>query len=313
MGNDIKSVQAKEMRTNSHILKAGFTLIELSIVLVIIGLLVGGVLVGQDLIKAAEIRSQIQQVEKYNSAVNTFRVKYNAIPGDIAEPNASGFGFKARGTQIGQGDGSGLLEGYDFGGNSSLFVNGETTMFWVDLSTAGLIDGGFNTATATATLSLTSSQIPLYFPRAKIGNGNYISVVSGAPMPLAWRSSNDLTSPYNYYIISAMNAVVGVSQPSANNGITVQQAYSIDSKIDDGFPQSGIITAKYINTVSGSTWVYLSGTTILYDNTTPYTTATTASATTCFDNGNVNGATQQYSISQNGGNGINCALMIRFQ
>ncbi len=47
----------------------GFTLIELSIVLVIIGLIIGGVLVGKDLIKAAEIRATISQINKYNHAV----------------------------------------------------------------------------------------------------------------------------------------------------------------------------------------------------------------------------------------------------
>ncbi|MCC7259610.1 MAG: type II secretion system protein, partial [Alphaproteobacteria bacterium] len=41
----------------------GFTLVELSIVMVIIGLIVGGVLVGQNLIKAAEMRATIQQIE----------------------------------------------------------------------------------------------------------------------------------------------------------------------------------------------------------------------------------------------------------
>lgn len=44
--------------------QSGFTLIELSIVLVIIGLIVGGVLVGRDLIKAAEVRAQVSQIEK---------------------------------------------------------------------------------------------------------------------------------------------------------------------------------------------------------------------------------------------------------
>src|SRR5271163_852919 len=70
-----------------------FTLIELSIVLVIIGLIVGGVLVGQDLIKAAEIRATVAQVEKYNAAVNTFRTKYNGIPGDIVNTQAAAFGL----------------------------------------------------------------------------------------------------------------------------------------------------------------------------------------------------------------------------
>src|ERR1700691_726671 len=92
--------------------QSGFTLIELSIVLVIIGLIVGGVLVGQDLIRAAEVRATISQIEKYNTAVNTFRGKYNnSIPGDMNSANASTFGFAARGAFAGEGDGNGVIEG----------------------------------------------------------------------------------------------------------------------------------------------------------------------------------------------------------
>src|ERR1700735_3151873 len=71
----------------------GFTLIELSIVLVIIGLIVGGILTGQDLIKAAEQRATLAQVEKYNTAVNTFRNKFGGIPGDLASATAVNFGL----------------------------------------------------------------------------------------------------------------------------------------------------------------------------------------------------------------------------
>src|SRR6202167_3238935 len=94
--------------------QSGFTLIELSIVLVIIGLIVGGVLVGQDLIRAAEIRATISQIEKYNTAVNTFRGKFNAIPGDMNLVTATTFGFSSGGTRsstAGQGDGNGVLDG----------------------------------------------------------------------------------------------------------------------------------------------------------------------------------------------------------
>ena len=72
---------------------SGFTLIELSIVLVIIGLIVGGVLVGQNLIAAATVRAQITQIEKYNQAVNTFYGKYQALPGDMNVATASQYGF----------------------------------------------------------------------------------------------------------------------------------------------------------------------------------------------------------------------------
>jgi prepilin-type N-terminal cleavage/methylation domain-containing protein len=60
----------------------GFTLVEIAIVLVVIGLLVGAILVGRDLIHAAELRSVLSDVEKFKTAANTFRLKYNCLPGD---------------------------------------------------------------------------------------------------------------------------------------------------------------------------------------------------------------------------------------
>lgn len=80
----------------SHRKIRGFTLIEMSIVLVVIGLIVGGVLVGQDLIRAAGVRATITQIEKYNTATNTFREKYGALPGDINGNIALSFGFTGR-------------------------------------------------------------------------------------------------------------------------------------------------------------------------------------------------------------------------
>ena len=57
----------------------GFSLVELSIVLVILGLLVGGVLGGQALIRSSEIRSLIVDKDKYITAVQTFKNKYNGL------------------------------------------------------------------------------------------------------------------------------------------------------------------------------------------------------------------------------------------
>lgn len=75
-------------------LTAAFTLIELSVVLVVIGLIVGGVLVGQDLIKAAAIRATVTQVEQFNTAANTFFGKYGYLPGDMPNPPAGELGFR---------------------------------------------------------------------------------------------------------------------------------------------------------------------------------------------------------------------------
>ena len=62
--------------------KRGFTLIELSIVLVIIGLLVGGILVGQSLIDSAKINSMIRQVQQVDIAQGVFYQKFKQLPGD---------------------------------------------------------------------------------------------------------------------------------------------------------------------------------------------------------------------------------------
>ena len=68
---------------NDNMNKQGFTLLELSIVLVVIGLIVGGTVVGKDLIRASELNSIITQQNKIQIALNTFKLKYNVIPGDM--------------------------------------------------------------------------------------------------------------------------------------------------------------------------------------------------------------------------------------
>jgi type II secretory pathway pseudopilin PulG len=108
----------------------GFTLIELSIMLVIIGLIIGGVLVGQSLISAATVRAQITQIEKYNTAANTFYGKYGYLPGDIPDPTASSFGFASRGVNAGEGDGNGVIEsGFCVEALEAALMNGAPDIF----------------------------------------------------------------------------------------------------------------------------------------------------------------------------------------
>ena len=87
------------MKTYSK--KSAFSLIELSIVLIIIGLLIAGITGGASLIKSATLRAVMTEARNYNTAVNSFYVAYNAYPGDYTVNFASGV---ATG-YIGDGDG----------------------------------------------------------------------------------------------------------------------------------------------------------------------------------------------------------------
>ncbi len=279
----------------------GFTLIELSIVLVIIGLIVGGVLTGQSLIAAAAVRAQITQIEKFNTAANTFYGKYGYLPGDMPSAPAAQFGFVSRGAYAGEGDGNGILEGNasnSAGGNSGITAEcGENITFWVDLSTAKIIDGGFATATEATppgNIYLTSSPpISAYIPDAKIGNGNSVYIYS--------------YDGRNYFGISSVN-IIGYGLGSVPT-MTVSQAYNIDKKVDDGLPQSGNLLAQYQTNVIGFP-IWSNGVSAANG---PYTTATTGSSTTCYDNGGSSSNPMTYSINQNNGSGANCGISWHMQ
>jgi prepilin-type N-terminal cleavage/methylation domain-containing protein len=208
--------------------RSGFTLIELSIVLVIIGLIVGGVLVGQDLVKAASLRSQIGQIEKYRTAVNTFLTKYNGMPGDLAQ--AANFGFAARTGNAGQGDNNRLLESCA-SGVSNTTAGCETTLFWRDLSSASFIDSSFSTAT-NAVATMTSAQAPNYFPSSKLDSASSVVVVY-----------DEVNNHQNYFYIARINSTSGAGAYSIGYGLTPNDTYNMDLKTDDGIPGSGTVVA----------------------------------------------------------------------
>lgn len=300
----------------------GFTLIELSIVLVVIGLVVGGVLVGQDLIRAAYVRAQITQIEKFNTAVNTFYGKYQALPGDMNLATAQTFGFSTtgRGGGPGLGDGNGVLE-ESIGASQatgSYPGGGEQAMFWVDLSSSvagGLIDGGFNTASfGTPAMMWPPTYLPAYlasyFPAAKIGGGNYICAASGGYYE--WLTNSPGTGDGRNYFVICNIQYISLGLVYGTMGLTVSQAYNIDNKTDDGLPQSGRVMA-----VSTNGWAPLG--TSAYNPTTlgPVVggdgVSTPSSSTTCYDNGGSAGKTETYSMEVSGGANLNCWLSFRMQ
>ncbi len=111
--------------------QSGFTLIEIAIVMVIIGLLLGGVLKGQEMITNARLKNVVNDFNGISAAIFSYQDRYNALPGD--DPNAAGrWGTGAIGT---------MGDGVVAGAYTDVLATVETGIFWEHLHESGLISG----------------------------------------------------------------------------------------------------------------------------------------------------------------------------
>lgn len=209
---------------------AGFTLIEISVVLVIIGLIVGGILVGRDLIRGAEIRAQVTQIEKYNTALNAFKIKYNCMPGDCLASADFGLGAVAN-----LANGNGVIDCDDGGVFPSAPMCGELSNFWVQLSAANLVDGHYTDALTVPTYPVPGVHSP---PLKMKGMG-----LNGNPGGGVWLSSfnpfpGGMTKMDNW-LLTTFTHMTG---PNQTAGVYLPyETYMVDLKIDDGLPLAGIM------------------------------------------------------------------------
>jgi prepilin-type N-terminal cleavage/methylation domain-containing protein len=243
---------------------AGFTLVELSIVLVIVGLLAGGILVGRDMIHAAVVRAQVSQIERYNQAVLTFRLKFDALPGDLTDP--AKFGLTASAALAtglsGFGNGNGVIDsdkmytqpyyycGYT--GHDPAIRNQicEEPFFWLSLQDAGLLDQALP-ACDVGSLTMNAGGYFLNgcgLPRARIAGGGQ----SGYLYNNTFSQSGPLVSITNfggvhYFRLVRMpraNATPCRTTGAGTEGtwcetLAPADAQAIDAKTDDGMPLSG--------------------------------------------------------------------------
>lgn len=219
--------------------KHGFTLIELSIVLVIIALIVGGVLVGKDMIEQAQLRASLKELEAYNAATNTFRNKYAALPGDIAQPEKFGLGLGGGGLGAG-GDGDGQIYSYryfDTGIGANYMV--EIFNYWYHLSQAGLLTQSYTGTAITGAAAPTNLQG--YMPRFNYAK-NAAFVVANTP-----RDANTNATFGNAFAItsfSALNATIACNAGFCSV-LTGAEAMAIDSKLDDAKSRTGSVVAMF--------------------------------------------------------------------
>jgi prepilin-type N-terminal cleavage/methylation domain-containing protein len=206
----------------------GFTLIEMSIVLVIIGLIVGGILKGQEVIESARQKNMASLYDQIRSAQNTFLDRYRALPGDYNE------GTTKIHSSVGDGDRNGYV-GTDATNASAIAgidgSTGENYNYFNQLIAAGLFGGG----------QITSST----------GQTNFSGGATASPLPSApWSASGFSvasgtheggTIPSSLHTVWLRLAKDPAAIAATDAALTAQSAFQIDQKFDDGVPSSGRI------------------------------------------------------------------------
>ncbi len=186
--------------------QAGFTLVEIAIVLVIIGLLLGGILKGQEMIIQAKIKNAIADFSGISAAYHGYQDRYRAIPGD--DPNAA-----TRWAGAISGNGDGQIEGV----YNSATATDESRLWWGHLRRAGFLSGAGTSQPFNAVTGLVGVQT---------GEGDPPPVVD-----LVLGSDSVGTGGFASLIICSAN-------------LPDKIAGAVDSQMDDGVPASGSVRGQ---------------------------------------------------------------------
>ncbi len=195
--------------------QSGFTLIEIAIVLVIIGLLLGGILKGQELINSARVKNLATDFRNIPLFIYGYQDKFRALPGDDAGVVAHVAGTLA--TTPANAQGNGVIDG---NWNSSTATD-ESFLFWQHVRLAGLAPGS------------TTTTAPDYMPTNAAGGT--IGIQSGtsvaASSPIRDASTNPIRGAY---II-------------CSTGILGKFVKQLDTQMDDGNTATGSVMATPTN------------------------------------------------------------------
>ena len=187
--------------------QSGFTLVEIAIVLVIIGLLLGGILKGQELINSARVRNMADQNSGIQAAYFGFIDRYRQVPGDWAAlPAAQAIGDAT----------------VTLGGNGNGRIDNDITeaaAVFSQLSKSNFLGGGFTPATLAT---------------APANEGDYIANIASPVNAFNGPLILTRNAGYSGTTSTRLNLHMGVNVP-------VSIARELDIKVDDGLPNTGVL------------------------------------------------------------------------
>lgn len=226
----------------------GFSLVEMAVVVAIIGIVIGGVMVGQNLLRNAALRSVVTDAQNYIKAITLFRDSYKDLPGDFASA-ADVWGSndgcatpRVKTKKTFNGNGNGRVDGT---------VNaGEQYWVWQHLAAAGMIDGAFTGCTG---------------PGPVVGENLPASRIEGAGFFMNFGNYNgyivygtSLAAPLGHLLYYGASNTENTAMPI----LSPEDAQSLDTKADDGTPNLGFI--RQISTGSGTCYTDAGGGNVTY-------------------------------------------------
>lgn len=237
----------------------GFTLVELAIVMTIIGLLIGGILKGQELMENARLTATVSQVKAYEAATTTFRDSFNAFPGDMTNaqnriPNCNANCELPVGTI---GAGNSIIGDVDWASalayapqlpvagmaNPPTTLGEETQLYWMHLLQTDLISG----ITDAPIRNATTPAWGVTHPNARLSGGfvsGYGDGTGGLGMPAATVGPAGTTL---VMVATPNDQMVATAVALGQLPVSASRAAQIDRKMDDGKPSSGFVQAWGLN------------------------------------------------------------------
>lgn len=209
--------------------ESGFTLVEIAIVLVVIGLLLGGILKGQQLINSARVRNLADQNSGIQAAYYGFIDRFRNLPGDMLSASACtaiGTGIDTFAACATPAAAPGGIVGTN-GGNGRIDTVAEAGSVWPHLSAAGFLNGTFSGQLAGAVTQLTNVTYPT-------------AVAIGAVPPNAFQGPIMLAHSTGYQNLTSRGTVSRLIY-SFGGKIPVPLLRDLDQKLDDGVAGSGVL------------------------------------------------------------------------